>query len=810
MNSHGFGRPSCWFGLMSFLLVEWSLVCFGVANATGSDERQLRIGSSWAGVRIARPLAQRFQDQSDENVTSVAPHDGRRVIEHLLDGRIDVGLMLRSELPSLNEKDGVTLDAYPFGKVVVCIAVNAKNPLRRLQFGELQGLFRGTITSWRDVANAGGPAAVELYSPLMSSTESFVFRNRILHGLPFSEQFFNTSQKPFRQRTTNPELFESLSESSSAIGFFLLSPDSKTDKRIRKIGIASEEGANAVYPKEATVADGSYPITDSLTFYLRADATSSARKFCEFATGPPGTEIATQFGLWHEHNLKRARFQERLADVKAGKGKPISAVGFAIRDKLTRQLTLKYVEASEAVQLRYQKEQSQTEAVQSFVDGGAELLVLEGQPTAEATSVLDAYNNLAIGKGALGVIVHPESKLTSLLWNELQQICAGGIKKWPAANGEGPVIHGYGLPMDEPVMGLYRAVGSQQSAVSGKKAAPRAVRGSPDPAQGPDRRSPDFAQDADRTSAESQETFGPTRGGVRRPAPSAVTRPALSAPLKLAKCKDTAEVILSVARDPAAIGFVDLSQMPKDDGSVMLVGLVMDDKQVLTPGVGNLPENYPLAQPYTLYLSPNAGEAAKDFFAWLSENLPEERYAGEQSADAPLSKAGTVAKQSPLKELLAKHGLLPPTKEVAEGSHGDLLAGERNTTPIEGLDLSLEEPETVKQPSDGMRSMPATIRQPRYPVQTASLQTPSGSEKSSTSAQPVAKPKTAAPPAAQSGMSEQTIALIIAGLSGTVLIGGAAVWLNHSQRRRKPARRSSSAGHAGKDDRTSKAARQRR
>ena len=39
-----------------------------------------------------------------------------------------------------------------------------------------------------------------------------------------------------------------------------------------------------------------------------------------------------------------------------------------------------------------------------------------------------------------------------------------------------------------------------------------------------------------------------------------------------------------------------------------------------------------------------------DFFAWLSENLPEEGYTGEQSADAPLSKAGTLAKESPLEK----------------------------------------------------------------------------------------------------------------------------------------------------------------
>ena len=697
------------------------------------------------------------------------------------------------------------------GQLRVIVVVHKSNPIRSLDLEQISSALSdaGKELNWSKLG--GGGTTLHCYGPLENAwARKFVQAKCMTSWLDEKPGLRQLQQLAFRDDLVlcgdAKEVIAKVQKDRNGLGFFAWE-DALTKQSlqgIKVVPIAAQEGEKAILPALIPTIDEAYPLAESVYLWLHPDAPPLAREFCEFAVGPETAQVAKQNGMWTRHDVEHRLGQERLAEVKKGNGTPVGAIGTTGDEKLVKDLALRFVEARQAVQLKYQKKPSQAECVQSFLDGDMELLLLQGAPDDEFVSPLEDHEKVVLGKAALGVIVHPESKLTSLLWKELQQICAGEIKKWPAANGEGPVIHGYSLSMDEPVMGLYRAVRSQQVAVSGKKAAPRAVRGSPDPAQGPDRTSPDSAQDqdADRTSSESQETFGPTTGGVRRPAPSAtrggvgrpapsaVTRPAPSAPLKLTKCKDTAEVILSVARDPAAIGFVDLSQMPKDDDSYKLVGLAMDDKQVLTPSVGKLPENYPLAQAYTLYLSPQAGQAAKDFFAWLSENLPEERYAGEQLADAPLSKAGTIAKESPLKELLAKHGLLPPNKEVAEGSHADLLAGERNTTPIEGLDLDLEEAETAKQPSNGMRSMPATIRQPRYPVQTASLQTRPTPE-TAPARKPTAKPKTAAPPATESGMSEKTIAFIIAGLSGTALIGGAAVWLSQSQRRRKPTRRSS-------------------
>jgi len=94
--------------------------------------------------------------------------------------------------------------------------------------------------------------------------------------------------------------------------------------------------------------------------------------------------------------------------------------------------------------------------------------------------------------------------------------------------------------------------------------------------------------------------------------------------------------VLAVARDPAAIGFVDLSQLPPKEKSVKLVPVFEGTKTGSegpkrnaphpdplptnlrsVPGEGAIglsPPN-PLSRTLTLYVSPKAGQAAKDFAA---------------------------------------------------------------------------------------------------------------------------------------------------------------------------------------------------
>ena len=79
---------------------------------------------------------------------------------------------------------------------------------------------------------------------------------------------------------------------------------------------------------------------------------------------------------------------------------------------------------------------------------------------------------------------------------------------------------------------------------------------------------------------------------------------------------DIGKLIQTVARDPLAMGIVDLSQMPAGEASVKILAIGPS-----LPAGGTyetLPQGYWLSQPVDLWVSAEAGQPAKDFAEFLA------------------------------------------------------------------------------------------------------------------------------------------------------------------------------------------------
>ena len=75
---------------------------------------------------------------------------------------------------------------------------------------------------------------------------------------------------------------------------------------------------------------------------------------------------------------------------------------------------------------------------------------------------------------------------------------------------------------------------------------------------------------------------------------------------------DAGKVIAAVARDPLALGVVDLAQMLPGEASVKLLTIAPPCAGPVAPTRDALPPDYPLSQPVGLWVSSRASRAAKD------------------------------------------------------------------------------------------------------------------------------------------------------------------------------------------------------
>ena len=685
-----------------------------VVVAEQQDVSPARIEGCWTGLPVCKALVREFNRTCGYMATKFLPRDSDQMAKCLAQRECDVGLVLHSLAPSVEKELGDSFEAFPLGQFAVGVVVNAKCPTRTVTTNDLGRIFRGEIASWADVERAGSLGGIDLYAPYLCMTECYILQQTVMHG-GFAPQLRDLLSHSSRQRRSTEEVMGAVIKHPKAIGFFMLGPDTRLDNRVRLLRVADEKNSPAVALTAETIAVERYPIVDRLTFYLHPDAPKKAREFCEFATGPEGAKIIEQFGLWPEHGLGKVRGQQRLAEVKNGKGTEIVVCDLVRKEDVLNDLSLEFVKAKAAVQLKFQKGETRDTAIEKLAKGATDLLLADGKSgevreergerSANPKSVEKGTvpgtlrgegqspfpRSIELGRMAVGVIVHPENPLESLPLDEAKSIFCGEVKKWPAVRGAAAAMHVFGLKHTDPMTQLLK----EKLVERGRS-------------------------------------------------------------LKYNTQPDNEKVILAVARDPAAIGFVDMSQLPPNDKSVKLVPVF--------EGKSKSQISNPLSRTLTLYVSPNASQTAKDFADFLT---PEH-----------------------CKEVIAQYNLLPPlhaeeaSRELAKAKparEGPQIEHASANEPIPPL---LDDPDA---PQDQGRAKIKKLAAKPKPVIPAPEQP--APPKVTADAQPAPETEsepqpTQTHPGAPS-LTDEQIVWLVGGIAGVVLLALGVGWLQAPHRKRK-------------------------
>ncbi len=551
-------RPGVHTCCLQFFLV--SLVGTVVATSqVGAQQRDpFTMFGSPSATDLADAIALAHAAVGNSTAIHCRPADSSNVMARLQGGKCDVGLVIESLAARSPHALHESVQTFPLAQYVVGVVVNTSNPVRSLRAEQLGAVFSGKSRSWSELDRAGSARAIELYSPVLQLTQSYIFQHNTMRNQWFSIELHDRNADPQRQKRFPDAIVGAVIEDAGAIGFFQLPPEMVLDKRVRLLQVASDEHAPAVPPSIASVADGTYPIIDRLTLYLHPHAPPEACAFCEFATGPEGAKIIRQFGLWPEYELEKVRGEQRVADVKAGKGDPVAVCDLAGVGEAIKAAALEFARAKMAVQVTLDAAGGSVEqAGERLKTGEAELMLVDGgvEETWRGPVMEEGGAEMVLGSRTVGVVVHPGNSFDELTMDDLRQILAGKVDRWPGATGTAEKIVLYALPATNPLMQLMdRAMGSDM-----KRA-------------------------------------------------KVTVRP------------DSERVILSVAAQPGSLGLVDLTKVARHETKVKLLAILPPgETEAAAPAPDRVPEGYPLASPVALHLSPKASEAAKSFFAFLNE-----------------------------------------------------------------------------------------------------------------------------------------------------------------------------------------------
>jgi len=240
------------------------------------------------GSDTVLPLAQKeaevFGKKTGKSVTVIGGGSGVGIAA-LLEGTTDIAMSSRAM--KFDEKvkfqeSGKSLVTKIIAYDALAVVVNPANPISKLTRAQLEGIFTGKITNWKQVG--GADLKIVPYSRETSSGTYEFFKEHVL----LNKNYMNS----ILSMPATGAIIQSVSQTKGAIGYVGLAYLNKSVKALS----VSFDGKTYVVPNEVTAKNKTYPVIRPLYFYMDKKAEVKSKPLVDFILSAEGQKIVEQVG----------------------------------------------------------------------------------------------------------------------------------------------------------------------------------------------------------------------------------------------------------------------------------------------------------------------------------------------------------------------------------------------------------------------------------------------------------------------------------------------------------------------------------
>ena len=230
------------------------------------------------------PLTQKIAENfKDATVTGGGSGVG---ISALVEGSCDIAMASRKM--KFEEKNKFQDDGRKLTEVIVAydalaVIVNPKNKISNLTREQLEDIFTGKITNWKEVG--GKDLKIVPYSRETSSGTYEFFKEHVLNKKNFVSSILSMP--------ATGAIIQSVSQTEGAIGYVGLA---YLNKNVKAISVSYDGGKTYVSPSVKTAKNSTYPIVRALYYYYTDKSSSDSQKFINFILSKQGQKIVEQEG----------------------------------------------------------------------------------------------------------------------------------------------------------------------------------------------------------------------------------------------------------------------------------------------------------------------------------------------------------------------------------------------------------------------------------------------------------------------------------------------------------------------------------
>jgi len=270
---------------MKKLLISLAIITIAGAIVAQTAKVVCKIKGSDTCLPLGQKEAEVFMKKNSGSSISVVGGGSGVGFASLIDGTTDIAEASRGI--KVEEKMKLKDAGKEFKETVIAldalsVIVHPSNKIDQLTRQQLEDIFTGKITNWKEVG--GADMKIIVYSRESSSGTFEFFKEHVMLKKDFASSAM--------LMPATGAIVQSVSQTEGAIGYIGLAYADKTVKSLK----VSFDGKTFVEPTMKTAMDKTYPITRPLYFYYLTKTEPSVKPFVDFVLSAEGQKIVEEVG----------------------------------------------------------------------------------------------------------------------------------------------------------------------------------------------------------------------------------------------------------------------------------------------------------------------------------------------------------------------------------------------------------------------------------------------------------------------------------------------------------------------------------
>jgi len=246
----------------------------------------LKIKGSDTVLPLSQKEAESFMKKNTSAKITVTGGGSGVGIAAFLNGTTDIAMSSRKI--KMSEKMKLQDAGKAYKEVIIAfdalsIIVNPANKVSQLTREQLEGIFTGKITNWKEVG--GSDEKIVAYSRESSSGTFEFFKEHILNNKNYGTSIL--------MMPATGAIVQSVSQTKGAIGYVGFA---YVEKNVKTLKVSYNKGKSYIEPTVENAKNKSYPVVRPLFYYYLTKDENKVKTFIEYILSTEGQQIVSSVG----------------------------------------------------------------------------------------------------------------------------------------------------------------------------------------------------------------------------------------------------------------------------------------------------------------------------------------------------------------------------------------------------------------------------------------------------------------------------------------------------------------------------------